>query len=450
MKQIKFFFFLMVLFFSPLLWAESDRVDVSVELKNPHLLHLALQDCLRLASRHHQKLKAKDYEIDAARWRLVEAEARFWPVIDYKYRAAPVPQDASNAAEAFFTGDITFFNSIRVAGGMPLYAFEQLTVAQKLAHQGILAAEVRREKEEGEIHFEVKQLYYAIQVANDLALIANDALEKIKNKLREEEETKEHSPYEISKLKIYKLDIAKRLSEAIQKEKVAREALRVQLGLEPDQPFALAKEYIAAMASELRPLAFYLERAAADRPDSHLIAIGVEAKRLEYVLEKKKNFPQIGFGGFIEFGRTTNRIRNVGTTDDFNNPFNFTRAGLGLEMQGKLDFHGSGARINRLNSEYFKASLEGDLAKRGIALEVENVYREALRAQENLYRAEEKRKLARQMLFFSKTNIEVGVGEEKEYTDALQLVLESRAEYLKAVFDFNVALAKLDWKVGKS
>lgn len=415
----------------------------------PEFLRLSLEDCLILASKNHAKLKGQDLSIEAALWQLNEAKARFWPIIDYQQKMAPAPTDASNAAGSFFSGDITFFNNIRVGVGLPLYAFGQLTMAQRLAKQGISAAKENRDKEEREIHYQVKQLYYGILLGRELKEIAHDALHKINKKLMEASETGELSPYKMAKLKVFKLDLEKRLDEAYTRERIAWGALRIQIGFDTNQPFALKKTYLSPAVSRLEPLEYYLNTAGAERPDVHLVNIGVEAKRLQYVLEKKKMFPQIGFGGFIDFGRTTGTVRNVNTTDDFNNPFNFTRAGVGLEMRGKLDFHGSNARIKRLNSEYLKADIEASLAKSAIALEVEEAYREVVRFREDMYRMEEKGKLARQMLFLSKSNLELGVGEEGEYTDALQLVLQTRGEYFKAVFDYNVALSKLDWKVGK-
>ena len=53
------------------------------------------------------------------------------------------------------------------------------------------------------------------------------------------------------------------------------------------------------------------------------------------------------------------------------------------------------------------------------------------------------------MMFLSKTNLDIGVGEEQQYTDALQLVLLTRGEYYKTVFDYNIALAKLEEKIGR-
>lgn len=412
------------------------------------VLELGLADCLKLSSANHGKIEGMKHSIEAAKWRHNEAEARFWPVLEYKNRMAPVPTDADNPVSTFFNGDVTFFNSLHVGVAVPLYASGQLTLAQKLARHGVEAEEAKKDNEESKLHHEVRQLYYGILFGREIEFLLEDAVRKISKRLEEEEETQELSPYKLAKLKIFKVDLEKRIQEAKTGGAIAEEALRVQLGLGPDRMFRVRREDLHAAVSTLPALETFSEPAKSARGDSRLLNIGVAAKKLEGRLERRKLMPQIGAGAFMDFGRTTGEIRNVGATDDFNNPFNFTRAGLGLEIRGNIDFHGGRSRIKRLDSEYYKALVESSLAREGIQLEVEQSWIEAKEALANVARSEQKRKLARQMLFFSKSNREIGVGEESEYADALQLVLLSRGEYYKALFDFNVAYSKLQWKAG--
>lgn len=411
-------------------------------------LRLSLSDCLRLAEENNGKLEASDYAIEGARWQYNEAKALFKPVLEVTDRMAPVPTDAQNAAESFFQGDITFFNSTKVGLGMPIHAFGKLATAKKLANQGIQAAQERKAKDRDEIAFQVKQLYYGILLGTELSRIMGDAVKKIDNHLAKEETDPEHSPYEIAKLRVFKLELEKGLREAEERSELGFAALRVQMGLPAAQSFRLISQYLEPAGTSLKSMENYLAAAQEARPEMGLIDIGIRAKELEWTLEKRKLAPNVGLGGFFEIGRTVDAVRNLSATDDFNNPFNYTRAGVGMEIKGQFDFHSARAKIKRLQSEYHKATTEASIAREGLLLEVKQAYQEAEQAKENLARAEERKKLARQMLFLSRSNIEIGVGEEQEYTDALQLVLSTRGEYFKAVFDYNIALAKLEWKAG--
>lgn len=415
----------------------------------PSQLRLTLEDCLDLAAQNNVKLPARDYAIDAAAQRYDESKAHFWPILEYSNRMAPVPRDASNAAGSFFEGDVTFLNATRVLLGFPVYTFGQLDVAQEMAQTGLRAAQKERVRDESNIHFEVRQLYYGILFSHDMQGLMKDAVAKINNQLKKEEETRSHSPYEILKLKVFKADLEKRVLESKDREREARMALRLQMGLSEGNSFDLAESHLEPAGGNLKSLEHYVTTAEAERPDSQLVTLGVELKKLEYDFEKKKLLPKLGFGSFFEVARTTNSIRNLRSTDDFNNPFNYVRAGAGIELKGQIDFHGSSARLRRLESEYQKTLLEKNLAKEGMRLEVQIAYHDARRLQETMRLADEKQKMARQMMFLSKANLDIGVGEEKDYTEALQLVLLTRGEYLKSVFDYNMSVAKLDQKIGR-
>jgi len=417
--------------------------------ESPSRLHLSLQDCLELALQNNAKLPIRDYAISAAEQRIREAKAGFWPVIDYSDKMAPAPKDALHAAKSFFEGDLTFWNSTHIGLGFPVYAFGQLETAQNLARKGVEVAKQEKVRDETTIHFEVQQLYHGILFSREIQSIMQDAVNKLENQLKKEEETKKHSPYDILKLKVFKADLEKRILEIKEKETEARLALKIQMGLPEGSTFELADSHLEPAQKTLKPLTEYLNTSESDRAESQLVDLGVSLKKLEYDMEKKKRLPRVGFGGFFEVARTTSDIRNLRLTDDFNDPFNFMRAGAGIEVKGVLDFHGSSAKVKRLESEYQKAVLERNLAKQGMQLEVETAYHDANRLQEAMILSEEKQKMARQMMFLSKANLDIGVGEEKDYTDALQLVLLTRGEYLKSVFDYNMALAKLDQKAGR-
>lgn len=412
------------------------------------LLQLSLHDCLLMAKQYNDLLKAKGVAIEGAKWRQSEAQAAFQPVLEYKDRMAPVPTDADNPIKSLGKGELTFFNSIHLGLGIPVFTFGKLSTAQALAGKGIEESQGRLVMEEGKLAFEVKQLYYGILLGDEIERLLKDALEKIDAQLAKEEETKEHSPYDIAKLKVFRIEAEKKHREALQKQELAYAALRVQLGLPEGAVVALKDQELEPLATTATPLSQYQKKATAERPDFQLLEVGVAAKKLEHRLEKEKWLPDIGVGGFVDLGKTSSDVRGLVATDDFTDPFNFARAGVGLEISGKFDWHGSRARINRLASEVKKAELESGMAKKGLELEIETAYQEMEGLKGDLDLAEQRKKLAQQMVFLSKSNQEVGVGEEKEYTDALQLLLLSRADYFKSVFDYNVAVAKLEWKTG--
>lgn len=414
-------------------------------------LVLTLDDCIKLAVENNEKLKGTGYAVKAAESRFKEAKAAFWPVIEYEYWLAPVPTDATRAFNSFFEGELALFNRIKVGVGIPVFASGQLMTAKKLAKVGIEATKHLSRKERKDVIFNIKQLYYGILLAKEVDKLLADAINKISKELKKQQEKDipTYAPYDLLKLRIFRIDLEKRLEETKNNRRMAMDGLRVQMGLSPQVEFRLAQNLLKPHVVNLGEMEKYIGASMDHHPDAHLVDVNVKAKRLKYKLEKQKMGPKAGFGFFVDIGRVTQNIRGLAFTDDFNDPFDFSRAGLGLRLEGKLDFHGAFARIKRAKAEYLKSVYERMIAHKGLNLDAQKVFLEAKRHKDDVKRARKAESMARQMMFLSKTNYEIGIGDEKDYTESLQLVLLTRGKYFEAVFYYNIALAKLEEKVGE-
>lgn len=411
-----------------------------------------LEDCIKLALERNQRLKAAAFDIDAAKGQLAEASANFWPVVEYKYIISPVPTDVDNAFNDFFEGNVTLFNSIHVGVGVPVSSFGQLATARKMARGGVEAARHNKAKASETVVFQVKQLYFGSLFAEETIDLLVDAIGKINNKIKEEEskEEKEMDPYDILQLKGFNLDLERRLDEAKANRDLAHDGLRIQMGLEGVSEFELAEDDLAPVRVALGKEEDYVDETLKELPDMKLLNVGVETKRLQHKLEQLKLLPQAGVGFFVDVGRTTGTVQNVVDTGAYNDPFNYTRAGIGLQLKGTIDLHGAVGRIKKARAEYQKAAYDSMIARRGLKLDVRKAYLTAKRAKGDLTRAEKARSVAQQMVFLTKMNLETGVGEQQKYGDSLKYLLLSRGLYYKAVFDYNVAVSDLEQRVGMS
>lgn len=413
-------------------------------------LRLTLDDCVQMVLERGLLIKSAGMEIEAAHRQLKEADAEFWPVVEYKYRAAPVPTDASDAFNSFFDGQLTMFNSIHVGIGYPLFTFGQLSTARKIARGGVAAAKLDRQKAREQAVYEVKKIYYGILLANETIKLLDDAVNKMTKRIDEEEgrEMPEMNPYDLLQLKAFKLELERRLEEAQNNRALAYEGLRLQLDLEPGTEVQLADSTLTPETVALEQQRAFLDAHEEREEDLQRLDIGVQAKALQYRLEKFKMLPKLGLGFFVDVGRTVHDINNLQATDDFSNPFNYTRAGVGLELKGNLDFHGSYQRIKRARAEYFKASYDRAIARRAKDLDMRKAYLEARRARANVGRSKKEQSLANQMMFLTRLNLDTGVGSQEDYADALKALLVARGRYFKSIFDYNVALADLERRVG--
>lgn len=419
------------------------------ESKNPNAFRLDLTDCVKMALRNNAEIKGADYDIVEANYKLKEAHPRGVPVIQYEYQGAPIPKDVSNAIQDFFSGDLTFVNRVKLGIGVPITTFVKLQIGNDLAHEGIDAAKEKKNQKSSDVVLKVKQLYNGILFAREVKSMLQEADKRLDEEItKREAEKTPGDPVELAKLKLTRFEILKKLGEASKKEELAVQGLRLQIGLDRTFDYDLVDKKLKPVEFELKDFEFYLEESKRYRPESKLLDIGMKAKEDEYRVEKRKLAPDMGLGGFFEIGRTATPITGVGQQNDYTNPFNFTRAGVGIQIKGELNWIQSMARIKQKEAEFYKMSVTKDYAEQGLDLDLRDSYLSVKQNKKDLEDSDKAYRLARQLVFLTKTNYDVGVGDKKDYADALQAYLLMKGRYFESVFNYNVAVATLISKVG--
>lgn len=412
-----------------------------------------LNDCVQMAILNNKEVRAKDFDILAARQKVKEAKPWTSPLIEYEFLTAPAPRDVDNAVESFFSGDVTFFQKGKVLIGWPVYTFGKLDIAGQLAEQGVSEKQLRKTEKTNDVIMKVKTAYYGILLAKDMRKILKNAIDHLEKEVqrrgeKEEGEEEESDPVELVRLKLYRYEVQTRLDQLETRDYLAHHALRILLGLPRVTEVDVADESLQPVEIDLKDFDYYLALAQKFRPENQLLKIGLKAKELEYRLQKREAAPNIGFGGLFEFGVTAQSIQGLQLTDDFNDPFNFTRFGAGLRMDGKFHNKSYRAKTKAKQAEYFKVAMEKSVADEGLELDLREAYVNVQQNARNMENAREAMQTARQYVFLTKSNIDIGVGEKSDYSDSLQAYLLSQGRYLEAIMKFNMAVATLEQKIG--
>ena len=192
---------------------------------------LNLNECIDMALRNNEEIKAAAYDIDASVAKKIEATKRYVPVIKYQYRVAPVPSDIDNPVEAIFNGNVSVFDSVKIEAGIPLSTFGRLPLAKSLADLGIDASKLKKQQKADEVVLNVYRLYQGVLLARELRDLANQALDAINKKISELEKEENTDQLEILKLKVVLYEIERRLDEADSKELIAISTMKVLMGM---------------------------------------------------------------------------------------------------------------------------------------------------------------------------------------------------------------------------
>ncbi|MBI4211497.1 MAG: TolC family protein, partial [Deltaproteobacteria bacterium] len=202
-------------------------------------LVLSLQNCIELALQRNPLVVATGRAIEASEAQLMEAKAVPWPVLEYRYRTAPVPTDVDNALKTFFEGQVTFFNSLYLAVGIPVTTFGQLRTAQSMAKGGVEAARLNKTKEQESTIAQIKKMYYGLQLAADMKDLLKTTIGELNKRVDQEEkkDIPDESPLALLRLKALALELETRQAEVEQNEALAMQGMRIQLDLPEDVRF---------------------------------------------------------------------------------------------------------------------------------------------------------------------------------------------------------------------
>lgn len=421
----------------------------SAQAETPEFSKLNLKQCVARALQYNDELRVKDLDIALAHEKLEEVKSVGYPIFEYEYNLAPVPTDLNNAVESLFQGDVSVFNRFKLGVGTPLTTFGKISTGKSLARTGIKAEREKKAQKSSDLIYKINQLYYGVLLADEVNRLLETAGEKLQKEIDKREEESGYDPSELLKMKLLSYEIDKKIEEALKKRELALGALKGLLGYENHVVLELRDEKLRPIDYNLRNFEDYLKGEFSNRPEVKLLDIGVEAREKQLSLEESKRWPNLAVGAFFEIGHAPN-ITGVIASDDFNDPFNYKRAGLGLQLKGSFDFHKQFSKEAQSRSELKKMEIQRDLGLMGLKLDLKEAYLDVTSAKASIERADGAGKLSRQLLFLTQSNFDLGLSESKDLVDAVQSFLTTRGEYFEAVYNYNVACAKFDMKLGRT
>lgn len=419
-----------------------------LEARSPNGLSLNFEQCVELALKNNDEIHAAEQGYYKSQAQLKQASPHHIPVIEYKHRLGPAPGNLDDPWESLFTGDITVFNNTRVELGAPITTFGKIKTAQELAQIGIKASWFEKSKKEDEVIHKIYEIYQGVLLARELLALGSDAKNTLNDRIQSLEKKEVKDQIEILKLKVALFEVERRVEEAKTKENLALVAIKLQMGLELDVDFNIASKALLPRAYRLKNLESYIEQSQENRPEYQLLELGVQAGEKKLKLEKLEYVPNLGYGGFVDIGRAPG-VSGTEDENDFTDPFNFNKGGLGIELEGKFDFVKTSSKIKQAEADLLKIIYQKRAAMRGLELDVRKTYLDVLSSKRLMQKAAEEKKVAKQLVFLTKSNIDIGVGTKKEYVEALQSYLIFQGREYESIYNYNVAISALLLKTGQ-
>ena len=398
-------------------------------------------------------------EVAEGRWRVRGAEARLdearasglLPRLRLESASGLVPDaegDVFNPPEDT-TGfrSLGVFNRTELQFVQPLYTFGYLRSLREAAAAGVEVEESSLAGVELDVALQVKELYHGLLAARDLAALAGRLGEELRRH-REEVSPDDPSiplsaPY---KLELALLELERRRREGVDQEALARRALAWTAGLPEDAPLELEQEWSEPARSEVPPRDSLFALAFRKRPDWRRLRAGIAARQAVQEATAKAYLPQLFLTGGMRYAVAPNRTdqRNPFVKDEFN----YFNGGVFLGLRQSFEWGLLKAEAARARADLYQLRAKERGAVQGIRLEIERAFADWERAGDGLESAREARSIARRWLRTARDEYELDPGQVKELVSAFEAFAGTEQGYYEAVYEFNMAVARLERTAG--
>jgi outer membrane protein TolC len=227
--------------------------------------------------------------------------------------------------------------------------------------------------------------------------------------------------------------------------KVAYKALKALIGFKPDQDFRVPLE-LPEPSPAPQKLDYYIKQALELRPEFTMLKEGKAARELLVKGAKADFYPDL-FLAVI--GVLAGSPARYSSPDPIHEDLtNWYGAGPVVGVKWHFDFGITKAKLKQARAELEKLQHQERTALMGIPVQVAQAYgkvQEHYRGSEGLRKAYVN---ARRWLVTAFSNFDIGLGKMEDIFQAFERYGVARGDYLLSLFEYNLAVAKLEKATG--
>jgi outer membrane protein TolC len=397
----------------------------------------------RMAGGDRDAAAARVDEADAAR--LPKAKLTAFGTISPEIRCLDAACDMTEPKNFAlkFSG---LFGSAQLDITQPLYTFGKIAHARGAARAGLDAQRALADEAAGDLAVDAARAYWGVKAARELGGMLDDGIDEIAKALGQLDERAgrgkgkpDVSIQDRQRIAVLVAEAKVQRADALQAESEALAGLRALTGI-PD-----ADLDDAALAAIDRAIP---TRAAADhRPQSVAAQTGARAADELTAMAISQYFPDLAVvaSGVIASAQGADDPPSVFAND----PYNRSGAGLVLGLSWTIEPWTVAAKVARARADAHKAHAQSELASLGARYDADNALADATAAHDKVAAASEGEKAARTWLASVLQAEAIGTAESKDLADAYIAWFQMRARWAQAVFQWNVAVVRLDRAAGE-
>ena len=389
--------------------------------------------------------QARVDEADAAR--LPRAKATAFGTLSPEIQCIDAPCTATDPKTfAFhFSG---LFGGAQIDITQPIYTFGKISHARSAARAGLDAQRALADEAAGDLAVDATRAYWGLKAARELGGMLDDGIDEIDKALQGLDErggkAKGKGKPEVSiqdrqRIAVLLAEAKVQRADASQAEAEALSGLRAVTGI------ADADIDDAQLAPIDRTLP---GRASGEhRPQAVAARTGAQAADELAEMATSQYFPDVAVvaSGVVASAHGVTQPPSLFA----NNPYNRAGAGVVLGLSWTLEPWTVAARVDKARADARKARAQSELAAIGARYDADSALADATAAHDKVAAASQGEQAARTWVASVLQAEAIGTAEAKDLADAYIAWFQMRARWAQAVFQWNVAVVRLDRAAGE-
>ncbi|MGD9155543.1 MAG: TolC family protein [Bacillota bacterium] len=401
---------------------------------------LSLPQCLDLASQNNKQIQEKEKKVAIAEAAAQEAKAGFWPVVNYQ-----VERDQSNVAQyevgpAYEKTELT----AGVVASLPLYTGGILQDNLKLTRIRLNSAREELRKALQQLAFEVKQAYYNLWLAEQIAQVQQASYQNMDRHVtrvaaRYKNETA--SRLEVLRAKVQRDTLKPKVINA--KNQIVLAKLKLATIMDYPQDKSYDVRYNAAeleMPEAVnRALEEVLDEAYQNRPELRQLQQMAEMKKILTAMEEASFKPNVAVN--VGYGGTNKDI----SMDDWYDAWSLT-----FSIGGKIYDRKVQAKIEQAKGEAEVTAIQEADLRDQIRFDAQQSLQNLEVSIENTRANQGSIDLAKESLRMTAIKVDNGMATTMDLMDDQLALDQALTGYYQGIVSYLVAEAKLELVVGKN
>lgn len=433
-----------------------------------HAETLTLEQALERALKHDARIQEKEHLVNKARGLHDEAQGAGGLMFDANMFIGLAPtvsggmfEDGSTGAgglnestrnDAYDLDGITPWYNLQFSVIKPLKTFGKIENYTAAAAENVKVKEGDVSLQRAAVAFDVYRAYYGFLTARDTRLLLEDVKKRLQGASDLIKGWLDRGRGKTKQADIFALQTGAAIvngyvAQASSLEQVALDGLRTLTGIGLGKPLKVADKNVTPLEMPKGSLKKLTEKALGSRPEIKQLEAGLNARRALVEATESESKPNLyaGVAGGLAYSPGRDSLDNPYVYD----PFNYYAATPIIGLQWTWNSGRQPAQVRQAQAELDALVATNSFAREGIPYQVAEQYAMVKANHTRVEELAQASRAGRRWMIATYADFEAGLEEADKVVTAFQGYVLAHSDYLQAVYDYNLSVARLKQVTGE-